>query len=226
MARQARLAVAGHLHYVLLRAHAGLRVMADAADRQLFADALRQAVLGVAVHALAITEAEVHLLLRPQPAEALGAAVQSIGRRFVAAWNRRHGRRGTPWDGRYHSAVVEPGPWALAVLRRVERLAAMPETDALPAAPARWSEPSLRSLLVDPPELWALGNTPFERERAWAELLAQPLPADLDAAIASALASGRVVGGPAFVAELERTTSRRLSVRPRGRPAGTSKVHN
>lgn len=224
MARQARLAVAGHLHYVWLRGHGGLRLFADAADRQLFRDALREASSGVVVHGVALTESEVHLLVRPERAEALGVAVQAIGRRFVVAWNRRHGRRGTPWDGRYRSAVVEPGEWALAALCRVDQLAADAEADAPAGPPSRWANTGLRSLLADPPELWALGNTPFERERAWADRLAQPLLASLETAIASSLFSGRVIGSDAFVRELERSTSRRLIARPRGRPPGTAKV--
>lgn len=225
VARQARLAVAGHLHYVWLRGHGGLHVFAGAADRQLFLDALREASGGVVVHGVALTTSEAHLLVRPERPESLGVAVQAIGRRFVAGWNRRHGRRGTPWDGRYRSAVVEPGEWALAALCRVDQLAAgTAEADVPTGPPSRWAHDALRSLLADPPELWALGNTPFERERAWADRLAQPLLASQEIAIASSLVSGRVIGSDAFVRELERSTSRRLVARPRGRPPGTVKV--
>lgn len=230
MARQARLAVPGQLHYVLLRGHAGLGVLADAADRALFVDALRAAAVDVAVHAVAMTDTEAHLLLRPGRADALGLAVQALGRRFVAATNRRHGRRGTPWDGRYRSAVVEPGAWSLAALHRVDRLAASGAgtgdgIDVPAPTPARWSDATLRPLLVDPPELWSLGNTPFERERAWAERLAQPLLAAWEAGIERGLKGNRVIGGDGFLRQLERHTSRVLVARPKGRPPGTRKVH-
>jgi hypothetical protein len=53
---------------------------------------------------------EVLLLLTPATATALGALMQGLGRRYGAAFNRRHGRRGTLWAGRFRTAVVQAGP--------------------------------------------------------------------------------------------------------------------
>lgn len=216
MARQARLAVAGHMHYVLLRSHNGMRVMTDPADRQLFLDALREACTEVRLHARALLDSQVHLLLRPDEGPALSRAMQALGRRFVAAYNRRHRRSGTLWDGRFRAAVVEPGEWSLAALRRVDRLDWLQGSEPPPQPLAgRWRE---ATMLVDPPELWALGNTPFEREGAYAALLAQPLPERWERSIEAALRAGRVIGSEAFVRGLAKQTARRLEPRPRGRP--------
>lgn len=205
MARQARLAVAGLMHYVLLRGHNGMVVMTDGEDRRLFLQALREALTGCTLHGFALLDSEVHLLLRPAEAGSLSRDVQALGRRFVAAYNRRHGRSGTPWDGRFRAAVVEPGAVALAVTQRVDQLG----STARPAS----------GLIVDPPEWWALGNTPFEREQAYQRLLAQSLPANLEARLDQALRSGSVIGSSAFVAHLAEQTQRPLVPRRRGRPA-------
>jgi putative transposase len=205
MARQARLAVAGRMHYVLLRGHNGMVVMTDGEDRRLFLQALREALTGCTLHGFALLDSEVHLLLRPAEAGSLSRDVQALGRRFVAAYNRRHGRSGTPWDGRFRAAVVEPGAVALAVTQRVDQLG----STARPAS----------GLIVDPPEWWALGNTPFEREQAYQRLLAQSLPANLEARLDQALRSGSVIGSSAFVAHLAEQTQRPLVPRRRGRPA-------
>lgn len=205
MARQARLAVAGMMHYVLLRGHNGMVVMTDGEDRRLFLQALREALTGCTLHGFALLDSEVHLLLRPAEAGSLSRDVQALGRRFVAAYNRRHGRSGTPWDGRFRAAVVEPGAVALAVMQRVDQLG----STARPAS----------GLIVDPPEWWALGNTPFEREQAYQRLLAQSLPANLEARLDQALRSGSVIGSSAFVAHLAEQTQRPLVPRRRGRPA-------
>lgn len=205
MARQARLAVAGMMHYVLLRGHNGMVVMTDGEDRRLFLQALREALTGCTLHGFALLDSEVHLLLRPAESGSLSRDVQALGRRFVAAYNRRHGRSGTPWDGRFRAAVVEPGAVALAVMQRVDQLG----STARPAS----------GLIVDPPEWWALGNTPFEREQAYQRLLAQSLPANLEARLDQALRSGSVIGSSAFVAHLAEQTQRPLVPRRRGRPA-------
>lgn len=216
MARQARLALAGLMHYVQLRGHNGMVVMTDAEDRALFLRALAESMAGCVLHGFGLAETETHLLLRPQEAAALSRDMQALGRRFVAAYNRRHGRSGTPWDGRFRAAVVEPGEMSLAAVRRVDRLA--PGIEGATSAAARLQS-GLQTRVVDPPELWALGNTPFERESAYRDLLAQTLPAALERRFDDGLRAGRVIGSDAFVHQLAEQTRRQLVPGRRGRPA-------
>ena len=218
MARLPRLVIPGLAHYVLLRGHSGARVLHDAADEDAFLDALQHSLDGaeIALHAFALRETEVHLLLRPHSADILGRTIQTLGRRYVSAFNLRHGRSGTLWDGRYRAAVVEPGEMCLFALRRVERLAA--GHAPLPGDAERqlaWR----RTLLNDPPELWALGNTPFEREAAYRQLLVQELAPTWLAALDAAVLSGRVFGTPTFVSSLSRDLQRPLHAARPGRPA-------
>ena len=63
----------------------------------------------VALHAYALLDDAVQLLLRPPSDAALSRMMQALGRRYVAAFNRRHGRSGTLWDGRFRAGVVQPG---------------------------------------------------------------------------------------------------------------------
>ena len=210
MARQARLAVAGLMHYVLLRGHNGMVVMTDGEDRRLFLQALREALTGCTLHGFALLDSEVHLLLRPAESGSLSRDVQALGRRFVAAYNRRHGRSGTPWDGRFRAAVVEPGAVALAVTQRVDQLG----STARPAS----------GLIVDPPEWWALGNTPFEREAAYARRLADGLGAGQHRRITDAVHKGWPLGAAAFVQALAAQIDRPVQPRPRGRPSRTARL--
>jgi REP element-mobilizing transposase RayT len=111
MARRPRLAVAGELHHVGLRGHNGGTVFADDADRAGFLAMLcdSAALHRVSVHAYALLQAEVQLLVTPFQSDALGRLMQSLGRRYVAAFNRRHGRRGTLWEGRFRSSLLQSG---------------------------------------------------------------------------------------------------------------------
>lgn len=219
MARLPRLELPGQTHLVLLRAHGALGpggAFTDDADRAAFLAALREAARaeGVAVHAWALLAGEVLLLLTPQAPGALGRVMQALGRRYVAAFNRRHGHRGSLWDGRFRSGVVEPGALRLAALQWVDGAAAEPGHSS---ASHRDGGPR-QALVADLPEFWGLGNTPFEREAAYRERLAQGLAPALADTLRQATQGGWVAGSPAFAARMAEAASRATRPRPRGRP--------
>ena len=91
------------------RGNSGQRVFVDDAGRarylQLLAEAARAAQ--VAIHAYALTDSEVLLLATPADAQGLSRLMQAIGRRYVSEFNRRHGRSGTLWDGRFRATAIE-----------------------------------------------------------------------------------------------------------------------
>ena len=216
MARLPRLVVAGLAHFVVQRGHSGAPVFADAADRTAYLAAMREAAATerVQVHAYALLRTEVELLATPAEPAALSRLMQALGRRYVAAHNRRHGRSGTLWDGRFRCGVVEPGKLRLQALCLIDGASA--ETGVTSAAHRLGG--SREALLVDPPEYWQLGNTPFEREAAYRALLNAGIAPAAAAELRSAALGGWAVGSPAFKADLASATSRPAQPRPRGRP--------
>ena len=219
MARLPRLIVPGEAHYLILRGHAGLSepgICWDEQDRDTLLAALREAALneGVQIHAYALLPTELQLLATPAQDAALGRMIQGLGRRYVSAYNRRHGRRGTLWDGRFRCALVEAGASRLAVLQLIDGQA---EAIATTSATHRTGG-ARQSLIADIPEVWSLGNTPFEREAAYRELLATGLvQATRDKLRLSAL-GGWAIGSPAYIAELTGGGPRPVVPRARGRP--------
>ena len=216
MARLPRLVVAGQAHFVVQRGHGGAPVFADDSDRAAYLAALREAAATerVQVHAHALLPDEVQLLVTPAEPAALSRLMQALGRRYVAAYNRRHGRRGTLWDGRFRCGVVEPGPMRLQALCLIDGAAA---ESGLTSAAHRLGGPR-DALLVDPPEYWQLGNTPFEREAAYRGLLQAGVPPAAAQALRSAAIGGWAAGSPGFKASLADALSRPAQPRPRGRP--------
>jgi putative transposase len=229
VARAPRLALAGELHLVLLRGHNDQPVFADEADRAAFCELLREAAArhGVAIHAYALLNSEVHLLLTPAQADAPSRMVQSLGRRYVAAVNRRHGRRGTLWDGRFRSSLVDARTLLLAVTVFVET---RPVVAGLAAGAADWPWSSAAHhvgrrrdpLVHDHDGYWALGNTPFERERAHTLALDEAQQGGADARFAGATTRPLVVGPAAFQSMVAEALGRPLQPRPRGRPRRTN----
>lgn len=207
MARLPRLVLAGRPHLVRLATLDGRAAFADEADRTRFLDILREAlaVERVQLHAYALLHDEVRMLATPALAPALARLVQAIGRRYVVAYNRRHARHGTLWDGRFRACPVEPGEFVLVAMAWIEQ-----GGDAGRASSAEHHLGTRsHNLLTDPPAYWDLGNTPFEREAAWRRRLDAGLPEDLAAQLQRALRGGWALGSPAFAA----------AIAPAGRPA-------
>lgn len=223
MARQHRLVIPGLAHLVVLPALAGVHPFPAAADRERFLAVMHESAAGqsLQIHAHALLPQEFRALVTPGDEAALSHWVQALGRRYVSAYNKRHGRAGTLWSGRFRCAAVEPGAWTLLALRYID--AAAPAIDS---AGADVSSAGLRlggareRPLVDPAEYWALGNTPFERETAYAALLAEPLPPAAVARLERCLSGGWVCGEPGFVQRLASgaKSPRRLAPGTRGRP--------
>jgi putative transposase len=231
MARLRRLSVAGHPHLLLLRGLEPRPIVVDDDDRRACLAALREASLqrGAAVHGYALLDDRLRLLATPRDAGSLGQFVQDFGRRYVGGFNRRHGRRGPLWDGRFRATVVQPGALALDALLFVEgepaRAGLVDEALAF-----RWSSAAHHvGRLRDPTisvlaEYWQLGNTPFERESAYAQRLGEGLPAHVLQRFAAACDRGWAVGDPAFLERLAGDLQRPVQPRPRGRPAKVGQV--
>ena len=218
MARLPRLVVPGQAHHLVQRGHNAQPVFIDDEDRRQYLAALRDALRAhtVVLHAYALLDDAVQLLLRPPSEAALSRMVQAVGRRYVAGFNRRHGRSGTIWEGRFRAGVVQQGEPTLQSLRMIDALAS--------PTGRRWSSAPHRlglardALVSDPPEYWQLGNTPFEREAAYGALLDRGLSAEERQRIEHAASQGWALGAPAFLAEVAATLGRPARPRARGRP--------
>lgn len=229
MARLPRLAVGGHLHLVAQSGHGGQPVFRDAVDRSSYLSALRDAAkeCRVAVHAYVLLDDEVQLLLTPTEAADLTRVMQKTARRYVGGFNSRHACRGSVWGGRFRSAVVEAESFLLPCMAAIEQA---PVRRQLVAAAGEWKWSSADHHLgrrVDPlltahPCLWRLGNTPFEREARYKEVLERVLTHGQAESFSAALANGWALGSDGFIEEIEQAASRRVRPAPRGRPKTVS----
>ncbi|WP_280154305.1 transposase [Piscinibacter sp. XHJ-5] len=229
MARLPRLVVAGQLHLLVQRSHGHSPVFRGENDFQAYRRALTELAPQhqVAVHAYALLPTQVWLLVTPSTATALSRLWQALGRRFGADYNRRHGRSGVLWEGRFRTTVVDPAAHLLDCCRRIEWA---PVRAGLADTPAdyAWSSAAhhmgqrVDPLITEHPGYWALGNTPFEREAGYRRLLDQPLPAAIERRLDDAVMKGWALGGEAFVRALGELTDRRPGPLPRGRPRKVS----
>ncbi|RVT53424.1 transposase [Rubrivivax albus] len=217
MARLPRLTLAGHAHCVRQATVHGQPLTLDAADVQALRGAMRELSVQyrVAIWAYGVLPEALDLVLCPETTDGLGRFMQALGRRYVQAFNRRHGRHGALWAGRYRATVVETGEWLLACILHVEHAAWRAQQ---PSSGPHHLGQTRDPLLADAPVFWTLGNTPFERELAWRQRLEQGPDPATGALLARAVHGAWAIGSPAFTAELEAATGRPAQPRRPGRP--------
>ena len=225
MARLPRLTVTGYPHHVILRGNNRQAIFHTRADRLHMLDLLARhsAENAVQVHAYVLMDNHMHLLVTPQKDGGLPAMMQGVGRSYVRAFNDAQGRTGTLWEGRYRSAVIQSERYLLACMVYIDlnpvRAGMVAQAVDHPwSSHAHYLGQRVDSLITPHPLFWALGNTPFDREAAYAELVQAGLGANQQVALTDAALKGWALGEADFMAELQEKTTRRPQKAKVGRP--------
>ena len=116
MPRKRRFFLAGVPVHVVQRGNNRQAVFFDDRDYRVYLDWPGRAAgeHGCAIHAYALMTNHVHVLMTPREGEAISATLQALGRRFVPCINRRYGRSGTLWEGRFKASAVQEESHLLA----------------------------------------------------------------------------------------------------------------
>lgn len=231
MARLARLTLPGYPHHLIQRGNNRQPIFASSADQQTLLDLLDENAkkFEVALHAYVLMPNHFHLLATPQTQDGLPQMMQAVGRRYVRYFNDAQQRSGTLWDGRYKSTVIQAERYLLACMAYIDL---NPVRAGLVAHPRDypWSSyghyagQRMDKRLAPPALYWELGNTPFAREVAYAELVQSGLSAVQQTALTDSALSGWALGEPDFVADLQKRTGRRVSKGQAGRPVSKPKI--
>jgi putative transposase len=225
MARQPRLILPNQPHLILQRGNDNQTIFRDDEDHERFLGWLKECagLYKVAVHAYALLPSQVIILATPADEEGLALMMQKVGRHYVPWFNNKYGRSGTLFQGRFRTSLVDAARYLLACSCHLE-LVPVQAGLAFDPADYRWSSYAHHAgirpdaLVTDHMLYWGLGNTPFQREAAYTELVQQGASRDEEELIAAALAKGWPVGSHAFKAELEKKTQRQILPAKRGRP--------
>ena len=225
MARLPRLTVPGYPHHVIQRGNNRQPIFVSDADRRLLLSLWAEYAekFQVAVHAYVLMSNHFHLLVTPGTETGLPQMMQAVGRRYVRYFNDAHGRSGTLWEGRYRSTLIETERYLLTCMAYID----LNPVRAGLVAQARdyaWSShghyTGLRQdrLITAHALVWDLGNTPFSRETAYAELVQGGPSPEEEQALTSATLKGWALGSADFLADLQQRTERRAARLTAGRP--------
>jgi putative transposase len=225
MPRQARLEIPGVPLHITQRGVNRCAIFLDDDDRRHYLGLLGEsaATHGLRIHAYVLMGNHVHLLVSSDECGKLSLAMRQLGQAYVTAFNRRHRRTGTLWEGRFKSCLVDSDRYLLTAYRYIEL---NPVRAAMVEKPEHhhWSSVHANlalceDSLVTPHSCFlAMGNTPLVRAEAYRVWLKQGTGDDELIAIRQHLQQERALGSKRFQAMAEKTLGRPVCLRRPGRP--------
>lgn len=225
MPRQPRIYLPAMPQHVVQRGHNRQACFFAAGDYLRYLHWLGEAlrVTGASLHAYVLMTNHVHLLLTPPDSAAISTVMMSLGRRYVHSVNKRYGRTGTLWDGRFHASLVSTDSYLLACQRYIEL---NPVRAGIVADPAqyRWSSFKHNALglpndLISAHATYdALGRIDAERRRAYLQLFESDQDDKVVAEIRLAANQNQPLGSTLLQAGAGGMPGAARRVRPRGRP--------
>ena len=176
---------------------------------------------GCRLHAYCLMTNHVHLLLTPPTEKAGAQLMRNLGQRYVQYFNKRYQRRGTLWEGRFRSCLVDSASYAVACYRYIERNPVRARMVATPDA-YRWSSfagnagLAANTLLTPHAEYLAIAMDEGSRHAAYRALAAADDDRGFVSAIRDATNGGYALIGEALKAALPVHQQRRLARKPPG----------
>ena len=228
MARLSRLTAPGVTHHIVAQGNNREPIFIDNADRTLWLALLQRhaEAAQVRVHAYVMLRDHIQILATPEASGDVSKMMQGIGRQYVGTFNRKHGRTGTLWEGRYRSSLVQGNAYLLNCMVFMDHTPVRLGEALTPNAHA-WG--SLGHYMGSRPEawlhtpavVWALGNTPFAREAAYQALVEKGVSNSTTTYILDRAWRGWAMGDDTFLDALAQMTQRRVG---KGRPGRPKKV--
>ncbi len=228
MARLPRLTLPHYPHHVIQRGNNRQAIFASNADYLTLLDLLSQSAskFEVVIHAYVLMSNHFHLLATPGSTDGLPQLMQAVGRSYVRYFNAAQQRTGTLWEGRYKSTLIQSDRYLLSCMAYIDlnpvRAGLVAQAGDYPWSSFGHYVGQRHEKLITPHGLvWELGNTPFAREVAYAEMVQAGISAGQQKVLTDSVIKGWALGDPDFVADLQKRTARRVVKGTAGRPVSS-----
>ena len=162
MARPIRLEFGGALYHVTARGDRQEAIYEDDADRERFLSVLGRVVVDFnwRCHAYCLMDNHYHLVVET-PDGNLSKGMRQINGVFTQFSNRRHGRAGHLFQGRYKAVLVDADSHLLELTRYV---VLNPVRAGMVATPGDWPWSSYRAMAgIDTPPMWLQADALLEQ---------------------------------------------------------------
>ena len=215
MARLPRLVLPGFPYHVTQRGNRRMQTFFDDGDyalyRELLADAADRA--GTEIWAYCLMPNHVHLVVVPADEDGLRRTFADAHRRYTAFINARNRWTGHLWQGRFGAVVMDEVHLAHAM----RYVSLNPVRARLVERAEDWPWSSVRAHLAGKDDRLVRVGPAIERYGDFAGFLGDSGdPADAWRALRRSETSGRPLGDPGWVADLEARTGRILAPQKRG----------
>jgi putative transposase len=172
------------------------------------------------VHAYVLMTNHFHLLVTPEGDESVSRMMKAVNERYVRAFNKRHRRTGTLWEGRFKSTVVETDRYLFNLYRYIElnpvRAGMVTRPDEYEWSSHAANAFGTQSALVTPHRSFLeIAPDPEERRLRYRALFDARLSDEELAEIRDAICGGFALGGPVHHGLVESHTGMRSQRRRR-----------
>jgi len=217
MTRIARIVVPGETMHIIQRGNNNQPIFFHDTDYQQYLNMLKCSAPGngCSIHAYALMENHVHLLLTPARWDGVSRMMQVVGRSYARYVNKQYNRSGTLWDGRYKSSLIESFHYLLPCSLYVEF---NPVRTGIVKQPGdyRWSSYACNALgrnnelITLHPVYELLGDDHASRSQAYRKMSAELLcMADIER-FRRGTEKGSVIGSELFKNKIEALLKRRV----------------
>lgn len=226
MPRRARIMISGFPVHVVQRGNNRAACFFQDQDRSFYLFHLARLLprARCALHAYCLMTNHVHLLVTPATAHSCAQLMKDLGQLHTQYVNRRYGRSGTLWQGRFKSCIVQSEGYLLSCYRYIElnpvRAGLCSRPDEYPWSSFRMNAEGLPGALLSPhDEFRRLGANDVERRAAYAKLFGSSLDTKRIEEIRSATNGNFALGDATFRRQLAARLGRRVEAGSPGRPA-------
>ncbi|MHA1153565.1 MAG: transposase [Alphaproteobacteria bacterium] len=224
MSRQLRLQFPGAVTHVTSRGNAQQDIFADDADRARFLDLLGREIEQQRwrCHAYCLMDNHYHLIIETPDAN-LSRGMGRLNMAYAQGFNRRHGRNGHLFQGRFHAIIVEKDSHLLELCRYV---VLNPVRAGMAAVPEVWPWSNYRATAsgratglgdtdwrIDGWTLQRFGGDDADGRRAYRRFVREGIEA---ASPWHDLRAGGFLGGEKFLHTMTERLRRKSPNRPRG----------
>lgn len=225
MARLPRYYIKNQPQHIIQRGINGNDIFRNEADYLSYYEWLQMAAdyYQLKIHAFILMPNHVQILASPGNEDSISKTLQSLGRNYVQYFNKNYDHEGTLWEGRYRATILDSKNYLLLCSRFIETQAVR---EGLVKHPRDyyWSSYGYNAqgeedpLMTDHRLYKALGDTPKERNKNYRAMFKSKISSDDEALIYNSALKGWALGDAKFLAKIEKSSNRRASPLPRGRP--------
>ncbi len=194
----------------------------DELDYMLFLSMIRDIKrrIDLDVHSYVLMPNYLDFIATPSNETSISKFMQSLGRRYVRYYNKKYNRKGTLWEGRYKSSIVEES-YIFDVMRYIE---SRPMIEGLVTDASLYRYSSIHNNLlnekdkiVTPHRVYRdLGYRDEDRIKRYSQIFYSKIKNEKF--IISCLEKQLITGSKSFVLKLEKLIGITLRERQRGRP--------